>query len=94
MPENNQIRSTEIRCPRLGSPVDFSYCEIENSGQPCLKSISCWAPYFDVMAVMEKRMGKENLESYFTKQSIPKVVTLIELIEKARQTVAQPKKEP
>lgn len=77
----------EIRCPKLGSPVKFAYCEIENTGRPCLKSISCWTPYFDVTSVVSEKLGKENLEAYFGSEPKPKIVTLIELIEKARQTV-------
>ncbi len=87
MTEGNDIRSLEIRCPRLGGTVTFEYCEIENSGQPCMKAISCWTPYFDIRKVLAKKMGEGNLGAYFDKTPSPKVVTLIELIEKARQTV-------
>jgi hypothetical protein len=91
MPEENSNNTSEIRCPRLGSPVTFSYCETESSGQPCLKCISCWTPYFDVAAALAEKLGSENLDSYFSRQPKPKVVTLIELIEKARKTVADSK---
>lgn len=92
MTQKTDIVSTEIRCPKLGSPVKFAYCEIENTGKPCLKSISCWTPYFDVTSVVSEKLGKENLDTYFGSEPKPKVVTLIELIEKARQTVKDSKK--
>lgn len=93
MTQQGDIRSNEIRCPKLGSPVKFSYCEVENNRKPCLKCISCWTPYFDVTSVVAKTLGKENLESYFGAGLKPKIVTLIELIEKARQTVKNAKNE-
>lgn len=91
MSEENINYDHEIRCPRLGSPVTFSYCEKESSGQPCPKCISCWTPYFDVAFALAEKMGSENLESYFSRQPKPKVVTLIELIEKARKSVSDSK---
>jgi hypothetical protein len=77
----------EIRCPRLGGPVTFEYCLVENQGQPCGRALTCWSFYFDVEAYFHSRMSPEQFEACFNAQIKPKVVTLIELIEKARKNM-------
>ncbi|MDD3472613.1 MAG: hypothetical protein PHS86_07515 [Syntrophaceae bacterium] len=91
MTVENDCSSLEIRCPRLGSPVKFSYCIIESTGQPCIKSVSCWTPYFDISRLLTEKMGRDNFEIYFSKEPKPKIVTLIELIEKAREAAGRSK---
>ncbi len=93
MTDEKDLSSKEMRCPRLGGPVQLSYCEVESSGKPCLKMISCWSPQFDVTTMLAEKMGPENMEAYFSKQVKPKVITLIELIEQARKTLKDTSKE-
>ncbi|MEJ2718061.1 MAG: hypothetical protein P8182_13135 [Deltaproteobacteria bacterium] len=77
----------EIRCPRLGGPITFSYCRIENQGRPCSKALNCWASHFDVESLFRKNMTPEEFEACFFGPPPSKVGTLLELIEKARKVI-------
>ena len=77
----------EIRCPRLGGPVTFSYCRIENRGRPCSKALSCWTAHFDVEALFRKTMSPEEFQECFFGPPPSKVGTLLELIERARKVI-------
>jgi hypothetical protein len=83
----------EIRCPRLGGPITFEYCRVENQGQSCGRALTCWSFYFDVEAYFRSRMSPEQFEACFNGQIKPKVVTLIELIERARKNMEEKRAE-
>jgi hypothetical protein len=77
----------EIRCPRLGGPVTFSYCRIERGALPCPRALDCWARYFDVEALFRQLMSNDEFADCFFRPAQPKVVTLLEMIEKARRVL-------
>jgi hypothetical protein len=81
----------EIRCPRLGHPVAFSYCRIEGKGLPCFKIMDCWYEHFMIEDFLRQELEPDEWERVFNKPKKPKVLTLIELIEEAkkRKTEAQ-----
>jgi hypothetical protein len=83
----------EIRCPRLGGPITFSYCRIENKGRPCSKTLNCWASHFDVESLFRKTMSPEEFEECFFGPPPSKVDTLLELIEKARKVIEKDRDE-
>jgi hypothetical protein len=74
-----------IRCPRLGHPVAFSYCRIENRGCPCFKIMDCWYDYFMVEDFLRQELKPDEWERVFNKPLKPKVLTLLELIEEAKK---------
>jgi hypothetical protein len=74
----------DIRCPRLGHQINFSYCEIENSGIPCFKTLDCWYSYFDVHQFLEDKLSKEDFQKAFIDKGPPKVLSLLDLIAKAK----------
>jgi hypothetical protein len=76
----------EVRCPRLGHQIRFDYCRIENFGKPCRKCVSCWSDKFDVRQVLSYPKG-DDCEDYFDAPPEPKIVSLIELIERAKKTL-------
>ena len=76
--------SFNIRCPRLGHQINFTYCRSENSGQPCFKTLDCWYTYFDVQSFLEDKLSKEDFKKAFVNKSQPKVLSLLDLIEKAK----------
>jgi hypothetical protein len=82
----------QIRCPRLGHKVSFSYCAKENNGLPCHRVLDCWYPYFYVYDFFMRRLSKEEWEKSFFTESKQKVVSLFELIEKAKKTKEGKKK--
>ena len=74
----------DIRCPRLGHQINFSYCEIENSGIPCFKTLDCWYNHFDVHKFLEDKLSKEDFQKAFIDKGQPKVLSLLDLIAKAK----------
>lgn len=74
----------DIRCPRLGHQINFSYCEIENSGIPCFKTLDCWYSYFDVQKFLEDKLSKADFQKAFIDKGQPKVLSLLDLIAKAK----------
>ncbi|MBC2736481.1 MAG: hypothetical protein HF981_19125 [Desulfobacteraceae bacterium] len=79
----------EIRCPRLGSPVPFTYCEkTGNEGQPCFKLMDCWWQHFDVGAYLRHRLTAAEYEAFLNKEPRPKISSLLDLIAQARRNSA------
>jgi len=75
----------EIRCPRLGGEVTFSYCEKEQGDLPCARIIACWQPYFPVEFYLRRRLTETEWHRCFHQSPKDKVTTLIELIEAAKK---------
>ena len=84
LPKEPPSKDFEIRCPRLGHQISFSYCEIENSGIPCFKTLDCWYSYFDVQSFLEDKLSKEDFKKTFIDKGQPKVLSLLDLIAKAK----------
>jgi hypothetical protein len=75
----------EIRCPRLGGPVTFEYCRVERQSLPCSRAIECWCNCFDVEAFFRQALNAAEFKESFETPAQPRVVALVELIEKARE---------
>lgn len=73
-----------IRCPRLGHMIAFSYCRQENHSQPCFKTLDCWFEHFPVEAHLKAVLDPEQWQRAFGRRQPPKVVSLVELIGRAR----------
>ncbi len=73
-----------IRCPRLGHQIGFKFCESENKGVPCFKTLDCWYTHFDVETFMKNKLSEEEWKKAFVQKGKPKVASLLELIEKAK----------
>ena len=76
----------EIRCPRLGGPVPFTYCMDpgDNTG-PCFKIMDCWWEAFDIAAYIEANYSEEVCRKLAQSRPKPKVNQLLELIEAAKR---------
>ena len=74
-----------IRCPRLGHQVNFSYCLAESTTGPCFKTLDCWYSHFDVHAHLKERLSEEAFNRTFLTPAKPKILSLLDLIEQARQ---------
>jgi len=74
----------KIRCPRLGHPISFSYCRSENMGIPCFKTLDCWFEYFNVEGCLRETLTQEEWNRSFQGQGKSKVLSILELIEQAR----------
>ena len=76
----------ERRCPRLGHEVLFEYCRTQGTETPCPRLLDCWFEMFDVAESVKKHLGKDVLaQLQKPKDGRPKVASLVELIEQARQ---------
>lgn len=80
---------TMVRCPRLGHQVPFKYCRVENSGDPCFKTLDCWYNQFDVVAYFKQTLSEEAFAAAFMSQGRPKIQTLMDLIQQAKNRVAE-----
>ena len=75
----------EIRCPRLGHEVAFSYCRRESGETPCSRVLSCWQPFFPVAAYLKSCLPTDCWERFASQTPKEKVVTLIDMIEAAKK---------
>jgi hypothetical protein len=72
--------------------VTFAYCKIENMGRPCSRALNCWFLHFDVEAFFRQILSEDEFRECFFRPPAAKVVSLIELIEKARKAAEDSKK--
>jgi hypothetical protein len=74
------------RCPRLGNPVPFNYCEVcGDDQQPCFKILDCWWEHFDVVRYLKDHLPENQFNQLMAARPKPKVSSLIELIEQAKK---------
>jgi hypothetical protein len=83
--------SFQIRCPRLGQQIHFSYCRGENMKLPCFKTLDCWYMHFNVVEYLRQELSAVEWEDSFEKPSTPKILSLAELIEKAQKQAKEQK---
>jgi hypothetical protein len=84
-----------LRCRRLGHEIHFSYCRQEQAGKPCRMILNCWFDTFDVREFLSANLPVESmaeLESLQGSAPKPKMLSLLELIEQAKQRVADSSK--
>ena len=75
----------ERRCPRLGGPVPFSYCKKGGEHQqPCFKIVDCWWETFDVVRYLKDNLPEGQFNQLMDVRPRPKIASLIELIEQAK----------
>jgi len=79
----------EIRCPRLGGEVTFSYCRKEGGGLPCQRIITCWSPFFPIEQYLRETMTADTWDAFVRQIPKDKVTTIIELIEEAKKRAKQ-----
>ena len=69
------------RCPR-----PFEYCEVcGDDKHPCFKILDCWWEYFDVVQYLKEKLPEDQFNRLMAAKPKPKVASLVELIEQARQ---------
>jgi len=84
------IEKYERRCPRLGGPVPFTYCEsCAEQNSHCFKILDCWWERFDVVGYLKKTLTPTEFDRIARTKPQPKVASLIELIQKAKNNVAK-----
>ena len=83
--------SFQIRCPRLGQQIHFSYCRRENMGLPCFKTLDCWYIHFQVVEHLQQELSHAQWQEAFESPPTPKMISLAGLIEKAQKLAAKKK---
>ena len=83
----NPYDDLEIRCPRLGHELKFSYCRREAGDLPCHRTIKCWQPFFPVEAHLQEILSAEQWGRFSQQTPGEKIPTLIDLIEQAKKRV-------
>ncbi len=76
----------QIRCPKLGQLISFSYCRKENLGAPCFKALDCWFDYFPVRSFFLKELNPEEFRKSFETPPKPKLASILEIIEQFNTT--------
>lgn len=79
----------ERRCRLLGHEIRFGYCRMLPEGRPCRLIVDCWQGSFDVVAYLKQHYTDEQIEAFLAPPK-PKIASLIELIERAKQAAADP----
>ena len=82
------------RCRRLGQEVTFGYCRKETGGKPCRLILDCWWEQFDVRGFLQAHLPEEAMAQVERASASPppsKVLSLVEIIEQARQRIASGK---
>ncbi|NLX13196.1 MAG: hypothetical protein GXY44_06010 [Phycisphaerales bacterium] len=70
-------------CRMLGHHVPFSYCRAQADGRPCRRILDCWFEKFDVRSYLATHFSAAEIEAFLAAPK-PKMASLIELIEQAR----------
>ncbi len=78
-----------LRCRRLGHEVSFHYCRTQEGGTLCPAILDCWWEVFDVRASLEEALSAQEVEELAARERPAKVVTLLDLIEQAKQRTEQ-----
>ena len=80
------IEDFEMRCPRLGGPVNFGYCRRGGADdRPCFKILDCWGQRFDVVDHLQSRLSPEAFKALGRRRPPDKITSLIDLIAQARK---------
>jgi hypothetical protein len=79
------IDKLEMRCPRLGGPVNFGYCRhCGENDRPCFKILDCWWQRFDVVGHLKSRLPREEFEA-LGQHPPEKITSLLDLIAQAQK---------
>ena len=73
----------------LGHEVPFSYCRAPGTELPCRKVFDCWFQTFDVQAFIRRHFSEQDIRQIGSPRQ-DKMVTLVDLIAKARKASREP----
>ena len=81
----------QIRCPRLGHQIHFSYCRRENSGLPCIKTLDCWYVYFPVREFLQQELKPDEWQNVFARPPKSKMESLLEIVTRVQKNAVRKK---
>lgn len=68
----------------LGHEVAFAYCRAAGTNLPCRRIFDCWWEVVDIEGFVREHFDQSEINSLFAPRK-DKMITLVELIEKARR---------
>ncbi len=77
-------------CRMLGHSLPFHYCRTMNGGIPCGKILDCWFERIPIKEFVVENYTLEEQQRIFEPPKA-KMVSLVEIIEKAQQRAKQKK---
>jgi len=83
-----------LRCRRLGHEVTFGYCRQETGGKPCRLVLDCWWEHFEVRSFLRAYLPEETVaevERAGASPPPPKILSLVEMIQQAKDRLASKK---
>ena len=80
----NKYDDEELYCKKLGHYLTFKYCRGENLALPCSKIRDCWFQRIDIDNYLNQNFSASEISHLF-EPAKPKINSLIELIDQARQ---------
>ncbi len=81
----DQHDKLEKRCPMLGHPIHFHYCRTTTKDTPCRKIMDCWFEQIPIQEFVKEHFTEEMITA-MEQPPKPKMLSLIELIEKAKKS--------
>jgi hypothetical protein len=83
--EKTAFDGLDVYCKKLGHPVPFSYCRAPGSAVYCSHIKDCWFSKIpDIKNYIGEHFTAEEIQQA-EQPSAPKMLTLLELIEKAKK---------
>ena len=82
----------ENYCRMLGHALPFHYCRTMNSGLPCGRILDCWFERIAIQEFIAKNYNQEEQQRIFEPPKT-KMLSLVEIIEKAQQRAKKAKEE-
>jgi hypothetical protein len=68
----------EIRCPRLGHEIRFTYCRLEAGDLPCSRVIACWQSRIPVEDILQQSLSEKQWVSFRISEPGEKLSTLLD----------------
>jgi hypothetical protein len=90
--DKNDYDNKTRYCRLLGHSVPFRYCRQASSPLFCRHIIGCWSDFFEVSAYLHEHFSEEQIRKALQPPP-PKMVALLDLIEKAQQKTQQDESE-
>lgn len=81
----NKYDEHELYCKKLGHFLTFKYCRSENFSLPCSKIRDCWFQYIDIDNYLYQNLSEAEI-GHLYEPAKPKINSLLELIDRAKQT--------
>jgi hypothetical protein len=97
MASSEELDRRTLRCKRLGHEVSLHYCRTLEADKVCPEIRNCWWQHVDIDALLQNYLSPRQLDQ-LRRHSPPsgstKVVTLMDLIQQARELQATKESSP